>query len=85
MELHRGRSCRWGKEGGENQNRSRRSSRGWGCKESKNRSPEMTNRGWLELGKMVVAAAMGKKWERATVWGLAHHLKVEEVGECGAG
>jgi len=27
----------------------------------------------------------GKKWERATVWGLAHHLKVEEVGECGAG
>ena len=27
----------------------------------------------------------GKKWEMATVWGLAHHLKVEEVGECGAG
>ena len=27
----------------------------------------------------------GKKWERATVWGLAHHLKVEEVASAAPG
>ena len=72
------------KRGGENQNRSRRSSRLGlqGIEEPLTGDDESRVVGVGEDGG---GSSNGKKWERATVWGLAHHLKVEEVGECGAG